>query len=80
MHPLTEHWRLNNIIRSLHRWFNSSVPLEVSPTATPYFLVVISLLGITRNLRPVPENVRRPEATNPSRPGAVRADLPPAIL
>ncbi|MFZ2088453.1 MAG: acyl-CoA desaturase [Desulfobaccales bacterium] len=40
---------------------------------TYYLLVVMSWLGIIRNLRPVPENVRRPEATNPSRPGAVRA-------
>jgi stearoyl-CoA desaturase (delta-9 desaturase) len=40
---------------------------------TYYLLVVISWLGIIKNLRPVPENVRRPEATNPSRPGAVRA-------
>jgi hypothetical protein len=78
MHPLTEPRRFHHIIRSLHRWFDSSAPLEASPAATPYFLVVMSWLGIIRNLRPVLETVRRPEATNPSRPGAARADWGPA--
>jgi hypothetical protein len=74
MHPLTENWRPTTVIRSLHRRFDSSVPLEVPPAATPRLLVFMSWLEITMNLRPVPENVRRPEATNPSRPGGVRAD------
>ncbi len=55
MHPLTKHWRLTNILRSLHRWFDSSVPLEVYPAATPlqkllrnknYLLVHLACLGV----------------------------------
>ena len=55
MNSLMEPWRPTNILRSLHRWFDSSAPLEVSPAATPvqkllrnknYLLVHLVCLGV----------------------------------
>jgi len=56
MHPLSKPWSRYHIIRSLHRWFDSSVPLEPSPPPENlyqkllrnknYLLVPLACLGV----------------------------------